>query len=365
MKTICKGIDLSEATTKVEKACSTRTTNPILESIKLTVANNSITLTATDGELTIQKSINADVLEEGSICIPGKYFGELVRKLENDDVCLYTEGPKLTIEYQNSECKILTLPAEDFPKVEETVTEKRFAIECRDLRDLINKTTFCCSQDDSRPILKGCLIEIKDGAVIFTAIDGYRLAVCKKNIQEICGEISIICPARALNEIGRMITGDKETINVYVQKNYLRVSIDNTVLTTRLYEGDFINASNIIPKVLASEVILDRKELFQSVERAAIMAKTEKTSLITMDITEDGMKISSIATVGSVDETIKILLEGKDVTISLNCKYVMDCIRAIDDEKVKIGLNSPITPCVITPVVGEEYLYLILPVRPH
>lgn len=365
MKVICKGIDLADAATKVEKACSTRTTNPILESIKISVSNNTVTLTASDGELTIEKAIKADVIEEGEICVPGKYFSEIIRKLEEDDICLYTEGQKLTIEYNKSECRILTIPSEDFPRSEDNVNEKRFAIEGKDLKDLINKTTFCCSQDDSRPILKGCLIEVKEGAVIFTAIDGYRLAVCRKNIQEICGEINIICPARALNEIGRMISGDKETINVFVQKNYLRVNIDNTVLTSRLYEGDFINATNIIPKNLGSEVILDRKELYQSVERAAIMAKTEKSSLITLDISEEGMRISSNATVGSVDETIKILLEGKDTTISLNCKYLTECIRSIDDEKIKIGLNGPVTPCVVTPVVGEEYLYLILPVRPH
>ena len=233
----------------------------------------------------------------------------------------------------------------------------------KDLKELISKTTFCCAQDDSRPVLKGCLIKTEEGRVSFTALDGYRMATCKKNIVAMSGDIRIICPGRTLNEIGRMLGGDDETIEIFVQKNMLMVSIDDTVLTSRLYEGEFVNVSNIVPREFASEVVVEKNLLGESVERAAVLARTDKNSIIMFDIREDAMNVTSNTTIGRVDESVKIMLEGKDVQIALNCKYVSECLNAVSDEKVRIGFNGPVSPCVVTPVEGDSYLYLILPVR--
>ena len=363
MKIVCEGIELSDALGKVVKACSVRTTNPLLECVKLTAENDGLTLLATDGELSIQKKIRAEVFEEGSLCVPGKYFAEFIKRLEREQVTLSSEGERLDIRYADSESSLQTLPAEDFPRVDAVVEEKRVTLTAKNLKELIAKTVFCCAQDDSRPILKGCLIRAEEGMIRFTALDGYRMAVCEKNLEEIRGEIKIICPGRALTEIARMLGGDEERIELFVQNNALRVSIENTVLTARLYEGEFVNVANIIPHEFLSEVIVERALLAESVERAAVLARADKSSIVLFDIREDHMNVSSNTPIGKVDETVKILLEGKDVTIALNSKYVSECIGAVTDEKLRIGLNGAVAPCVITPVTGEEFLYLVLPVR--
>lgn len=363
MKIICEGIELSDAVMKTVKACSTKTTNPILECIKLSAENDVLTLLATDGEIAIERKIKAEVLEEGAVCVPGKYFSDFIKKLENAQICLGCEGDKLDIKYGDSESSIQVLAAEDFPALDMNIDESRFSLPAKELKDLIAKTTFCCAQDDSRPVLKGCLIQAEEGMICFTALDGYRMAVCRKNLDEIRGEIKIVCPGRALNEIARMIGGDEETIEIFVQNNALRVSIENTVLTARLYEGEFVNVSNIIPREFTSEVVADRAALAESVERAAVLARTDKSSILLFDIREDRMNVTSNTSVGRVDESVKILLEGKDVVIALNSKYMSECLSAVTDEKLRIGLNGSVSPCVITPVTGEEFLYLVLPVR--
>ena len=363
MKIVCEGVELSDAVGKVVKACSVRTTNPLLECIKITAENDGLILLATDGELSIQKKIKADVLEEGSVCVPGKYFAEFVKRLEREQISLFTEGDTLQIRYADSESSLQTLSAEDFPRVDAVIEEKRIALSSKNLKDLIAKTIFCCAQDDSRPVLKGCLIQAQEGMIRFTALDGYRMAVCEKNLDEIRGEIKIVCPGRALAEIARMLGGDEEQTEIFVQNNALRISIENTVLTARLYEGEFVNVANIVPHEFSSEVVADRGTLAESVERAAVLARTDKSSIVVFDIKEDSMNITSKTSVGSVDESVRILLEGKDVTIALNSKYVSECIAAVTDEKIRIGLNGAVSPCVITPVTGEEFLYLILPVR--
>lgn len=258
---------------------------------------------------------------------------------------------------------IQLLNADDFPSIDMEISENQFSLTQKDLKELIFRTTFCCAQDDSRPVLKGCLIEAKEGMVTFTALDGYRMAVCKRNVISMNSDISVICPARTLNEISRMITGESEEIIVYVQKGMMLVSVEDTVLTSRLYEGEFVNRANIIPKAYTSEIVVDCAALCESVDRASILARTDKNSIIVFDIRDGAANISSNTSIGRVNENVKIMLDGKDVTIALNSKYVSECMNAVSDEKTRIGFNGAVAPCVIYPVSGDAYLYLLLPVR--
>ena len=363
MKIICEGVDLSDAVMKVVKACSTKTTNPILECIKLSAVNDTLILLATDSEISIEKKIKAEVLEEGELCVPGKYFADFIKKLENVQIVMASEEDKLNIRYGNSESCIQVLKAQDFPAIDLNVRESHFSLKAKDLKDLVAKTTFCCAQDDSRPVLKGCLIETKEGCVSFTALDGYRMAIAKKNILSVSGDIHIICPARTLNEISRFVTDDEAELDIYVQKNRLLVCVEDTTVCSRLYEGEFINVSNIIPKSFTCEVIVNKESLKESVDRAAVLARTDKNSILTFDIKEDNMAVTSNTSMGRVDESVHVLLEGKDVTISLNSKYIGECLNAVSEDSVRISFNGAFAPCILTPSEGDSFLYLILPVR--
>ena len=363
MKLICEGVDLSDGLLKTVKACATKTTNPLLECIKIAAQNDTVTLLATDGEIAIRKDLRAEVLEEGAVCVPGKFFADFVKKLENEQVTLATDGDRLTIAYGDAESALQVLAADDFPAIDTEMGEQKVEILSKDLKELVAGTTFCCAQDDSRPVLKGCLVEAKEGEVRFTALDGYRLAVCRRRAAGMSGDIRIVCPGRTLNEIARMAGADDETVCLYVKKNLLLVRIDDTVLTSRLFEGEFVNVSGIVPHTFTTQLRVQRAALDESVDRAAVLARIDKNSVITFDVHEGSMGVSSNTSIGRVDESVTVSMTGKDVRIALNCKFVSDCLKAAADDEVIFSFNGPVAPCVMTPPEGERYLYLILPVR--
>lgn len=362
MKLICDGLDLSDGVLKVSKALSIKSANPILEGIKLVAKGDSLTLTATDKELTIEKKIKAEVLMEGETVVVGKYFVDFTKKLEKEQVELSRlfDG-QLQIKYGDSESELQVYNPESYPKIALEEQENFFEISQKDFKTLVEKTTLACSTDDSRPILKGCLFEIKNNVLTAVALDGFRMSVVKKEIVS-SGDFSAIIPARTLNEIVRLLEKE-EKIRVFIQKNTLFVESDNTVIYSRLIEGEFVKYSHILPVSFENVVTVNKNMLLNSIERASVVAKNDKYNVVKFDIRENVMNVMAKSEVGNVNESIIINLKGKDVVIAFNGKYLLDYLKTVEDEFVNINLNSPIDPCIISSVSSEEFLYLILPVR--
>ncbi len=365
MKVIVNGTDLSNAVMKVSKAISVRTTNPILEGIKLSVKGDDLTLSATDMEIAIEKTIMSDTFNEGETVVQGKIFAEFVKKLENEDqveLNLMDNEGRLKIVYGKSEVFFSTLNPDEFPTIRKDFREKAFTLTQKDFKDIIGKTSFCCSTDESRPILKGCLLNVSGNVLTCVALDGFRLAVAKKNLRNSSSDFKVIVPARALNEITRLLDKDEEEVTFVSEDNTLLIEVDGTVLTTRLLEGEFINYNQVIPGDFITTLRISRPMFLNSLERASVVAKEAK-NLVKLDIKENYVNVSAISESGNVNENIISNLEGKDITIAFNSKYLCDALRASTDEFVNIYLNSPISPCVIRPYSGDEYLYLILPIK--
>ena len=365
MKLICEGLDLSDAVLKVIKATATRTTNPILEGIKLRASEDSLTLSATDLEISIEKTIPADVKIEGEVVVPGKFFAEFVKKLSSEQIELTLEnGNAIKIKYTDSEGFIQCMNAEEFPEIKDLINPEKVVMKKADLKDLINKTIFSVATDDARPILKGCLFEISQNYITSVALDGYRLAMAKKDLVSTTAEFSAIVPARTLGEISKLLeTGEDEDVEVLIQKNYLMINIDNTRVITRLLDGEFINYKQVIPQQTTSTVVINKRQLEEAIERASLLARMDKNNLVKFEIRDKLLTLTSASDIGNVTENITISLEGKDITIAFNARYMSECMRNIADEFIKINFTSAIAPCTITSSEGDEYLFLILPVR--
>lgn len=364
MKIIVNGTDLSSAVMKVSKAISTKTTNPVLEGIKLSVRGDELTLSATDTEISIEKTVRSDTFREGDTVVPGKIFAELVKKLETEDqveLNLSEEG-RLKIVYGSSEVYLSVLGAEEFPLISKNINEKSFTLSQKDFKEAVTRTSFCCSTDESRPILKGCLIDLKDNEMTCVALDGFRLAVAKKKVKESTGDFRVIIPARSLNEITRLLEKEEDELTVRTEGNSLKVEVDGTVFITRLLEGEFINYVQILPKEFITEVKAEKNVLMNSLERATVVARESK-NLVKLDIKENHIQITANSESGKVNETVPAVTDGKDVTIAFNSRYLCDALRAMNEEFVGIYLNNPISPCVMRPASGEDYFYLILPIR--
>lgn len=363
MKVICEGIDLSEAVLKVIKACASRTTVPVMECIKISAKNDTITLTATDGEIAIQKKIKAEVCEEGDICVPGKFFADFIKKLEGVQITLAANNGKMDIIYADSQTCMQVLSADDFPKVDVDVNENSVVLKTDELKKLISATSFCCATDDSRPILKGCQIVVTGNDICVTALDGFRLATANGKVISSTGDLEIICPARTLNEIEKMLpSGDGET-ELKLKRGALLVCVDDTVLTSSLYNGDFIKKDNIIPKSYLTTVTVNKEILKASIERAAILVRNDRNSLIIMDIGQNKVEISSNSEIGNVNEPVKADVEGKDLRIAMNSKFISDAINAISDSEIVLSFNNSVQPFICENKQSKDVLYLILPVR--
>ncbi len=363
MKLICDGLDLSDAVLKVSKALSVKAANPVLEGIKITAKGDTLTLLATDMELTIEKHIKADVLMEGETVVVGKYFVEFAKKLEKEQVelCHLNEGG-LQIKYSDAESELQVFPIDSYPKIEKDNNGDYFIINQSDLKKVVERTAFSCSVDDSRPILKGCLFEVENGVLTAVALDGFRMAVVKKEV-EASGNFKTVIPARTLSEIIRLLDKDNENIKVILQKNTLFIEVENTTIISRLIEGEFVKYSHILPSSFSNTVTVNRQAFLNSIERASIFAKNDRYNIIKFDVKENIMTVSAKSEVGNLNENVMVNLSGKDITIAFNGKYIVDFLKIINEEFININLNTPIDPCIIKPVGDEGFLYLVLPVR--
>ena len=362
MKFVSDGLSLAEAVLKVSKACAVRTTAPILECIKLTARGDEVSLLATDNELSIRKTVKAEVFDEGEVCVPGKLFADFIGKLTGEEVCIATGEKGVEIKYRDAGTIMQSLPAEEFPLISFEAEENSFTMKQADLKKIIGETTFCCAQDDSRPVLKGCLMEFGE-KLEMAALDGYRLALASAPILAKSGEKSIICPARTLSEIAKMLEEDEEEITLYTQGGTMLVTGGGTTVVSRLYQGDFIRKENVVPHEFSTVVTLSKGELVASVERAAILIRGDKNNLVTLTIEGDSVKVNSVSDFGNVDESVKAQIEGVEMTISMNAKYLLDALRALEEEQVTLSFNGAVSPFILQNAENKESLYLILPVR--
>lgn len=365
MKLICNGNDLADAVGKVYKAVSTRTTNPMLEGIRLKAEQGTLTLVATDLELAIERSIIADVKAEGEAVVPGRFFAEFVKKLNREQIELdLDDSYRLRIRYMDSEGTLQCMSALEYPSIYELTDAQYFRIQQKEFKDLINKITFSVSMDDSRPILKGVLLELDDVSVTGVALDGYRMARCSKPIEKTTAMMSAIVPARCLNEIARLMGDSEDIIQVNIQKNFMLVDLDNTRITTRLLDGDFVNHKSIVPTSFESVVTIPKQQFEDGLERAMLLSRAERNNLVYFDVTENVMQISSNSDIGNITEKIAIKLTGNDISIAFNARYFSELLRYVDCENILIKFINSSSPCVVVPSGAvEDFMYLILPVK--
>ena len=359
----CHGIDLSDAFLSVSKAISNKITNPILEGIKIVAEDDTLTLSATDTELSIEKKIKANIKTEGEAVVPGKFITEFIKKLTNEMIELeLNDKNQMIIKYDDSQSIIQCYNVLEYPSFKTVESMQYFGISKKDLKTVINKTIFSVAVDDSRPILKGVLFDIDKNVLNAVALDGYRLAKVKKNIVSNL-TMNIVVPAKSLAEISRLLDDSDDIINVYVDKSTLMVDFGDTKLTTRLLEGDFVNYKQIIAANYETICVINKEQFEDALERASLLSKVGQGNCVKFDVKEKNLCITSNSELGNVKENVPINMTGKELLIAFNARYFIENLRANTDEFVKLCFNSPANPCVIVPVEGDEFLYLILPVR--
>ncbi len=367
MRAYCEGIELSNAVMTVIRATSTKTTNPILEGIKVKAEGEYLTLSATDGELAIEKKIPADIKIEGEVVVPGKLFGEFVKKLSNEQIqLLLDENNQLKIKYTDSELFIQCQSANEFPNIQTIENAQFFEIKQKDLKSIIDKTIFSVATDDTRPVLKGCLFEEDGNTLTSVALDGFRLAIAKKEISSASSSASIIVPAKSLSEMSKLLTDEEEMIRVLIERNFMMISVNGTKIVTRCLgnKDDFINYKQIIPSNFATTITIAKSQLLNALERASILSHVGGDNSVKFVVEGNVMTVTAKSEAGMVTENITISLNGEDLNIAFNISFFMDCLRNISSDYITLKLNGQVNPCFIVPSEdNNEYTYLISPIR--
>ena len=367
MKFICQGQELNDAVLKVCKAAAARTTNPILECVKLTAQDDTLTLMCTDLELTIIKTIKADVKMEGSCVIPAKFLSEFVKKIGAEQITFTKIDNAIEILYGENHGLIQCQNADEFPMPKEINEPQVFNVKANDLKDLAMKASVAVAQDDSRPMLRGILLEIVGDELRGVALDGVRMAIISKKLNKVEQDFGIVITARALLEIVKLIPEDDTTISIQIQENHLKIDLGDTIFITRLlgYKKDFVNYEQIIQKTFKTSIVVNREQLYNAIERASLLSWTERNHIIKLSIKGNNLTLNSSTDQGNITENMQIEHDSNDIVIHFNGRFLIDCLHVIGDEFIKINFCGEMGPAQIVPNEDKnDYFYLVLPMRP-
>lgn len=367
MKVVVNSYDLAEAVNKVAKAVATRDSNgKILEGIKLVANNEQLTLTAFDSEMSIETTIKCDSLVDGEMVVAGKIFAEYVNKVASADSELeIKQEPNNQAKVTCGKVKFVlsAMEAKSFPILYKSEEENSFEVEVKNFKKAVSQTAFCCATDESRPILKGCLIEVKgENYLNISALDGFRLGVVKTKIKNVIGDIKGVVPARALLEMARLISAEEDSIKIVMDRNHLILNTENTSFSARLLNGQFVDCERLLKGDYDKTITANRAELISALDRMSIIARTAN-NLIGLSFLGDTLKLTTNNEIGNIEEEIEIEKVGNDAKIALNFKYLLDILKAIDEEEVKIYVNTESTPLFIKSKENGNFDYLIMPVR--
>ena len=347
----------------VSKAVPSKTTMSILECILIDASGTDIRLIANDMELGIQTTVPGLIADRGIIAVDAQIFSGIIRKLPDNDVTIVTDGEKITITCEKAKFTILGRDGADFAYLPEIEKKNEITLSQFTLRDLINRTIFSISPNENNGMMTGELLEIRDNHLRMVALDGHRIAIRNVELGSSYEDRKVIIPGKTLSEISKILSGDTEKTvsNSFTDKHAL-FEFDDTIVVSRLLDGEYYRIDKMLSTNYQSRVTVQRKEFLSCIDRATLLVKEEDKKPIILMIGEEYMELRINTSLGSMNEVIDITKDGIDMNIGFNPKFLIDALRAIDDEEVTIHLISPKAPCFIRDA-EDKYCYLILPVN--
>ena len=365
MKVICSKENLLNGINIVQKAVSTKTTLPILEGILLN-AEDKFKLTGNDLEIGIECYVEADIRSIGSIVINSKIFGDIVRRLPDSEVLIeVTANNLVVVECENSHFEIKGINPNGYPALPNVDKDNVLTLTQGKLKDMIRQTVFAVGSDENRPVLTGSLIEVKDKELVIVSIDGFRLALRRKILESDINDFSVIIPGKTLNEISKILQATDDEVAVYSSNNQVVFDAKSWRIVSRLIEGKFLNYNSLLNKDFETKVIINIKEFQSSLERASLISMNDKNSPVKLFIGNDKIVITSNADLGNVREEVKAEIEGNTLEIGYNPAFLIDALKAIDEERASVYFITTNAPCTLRPLIesNNDFAYLIQAVR--
>jgi len=372
MKLLIEKNILMDSLNSVSRALSTRNIIPVLNGIKFELNKEGLYLTATDNDITIQSFIDKkdikNIEETGCSIIYGKSLLEIIRRLPNTDILIENfENNEVSFKTDNSIYNFNCFMPEDFPNVVLEESKDPINISSQKFKETINKTSFACSVQESRPLLTGVNIRLQGSLLECTATDSYRLSKVSINLDETYPDnINIVIPARNINELVKILDED-ENLKIHVFSNKIIFKYKNLVFQSSLLNGSYPNTDNSIAKEFKYIIKADLKEFYNTLDRASLLTQSKDKNIIDVEINNNEFIIrASSMEMGKVEEKIFVENEtNNSIKISFSAKYMLEALRMFNKEYIYILLNGEISPIILKEIDNEELIQLILPMKTY
>lgn len=364
MKIQCQKADLLNSVNIVLKAVPVKSTMPILECLIIEVTDQSIKLIANDMELGIETLVKGKTLEKGTVALNAKIFSEIIRRLPENEVSITTDLNYMTaIICEKAKFSISGRSGEEFPSLPQIEKENAVIISQFTLKEIIRQTVFSISDNESNKIMTGELFEIKKDELRVISLDGHRISIRKIYMKDTYEDRKVIVPGKTLNEISKILSGEVSSmVNIYFTDKHALFEFDNTLVLTRLIEGEYYRIDQMLSSDYETKVTINKKEIQNCIERASLLIRETDKKPIIIDIKNNNFELRINTAIGSMNEEIDITTEGKNIIIGFNPKFLLDALRVIDDDTVDIYFINAKAPCFIRDK-EQSYIYLILPVN--
>ncbi len=376
MNIMCDTKLLTTAVMNVSRAVSSRSTVPALEGILMSASDNTLTLSGYDMEMGITSTIEATVYQSGSVVLNAKLLSEIVRKAPSDKISIsFDKGSDVQSDEDNnlamissgiSQFSISAQNSLEYPEIPHFDNADYIDINSGVLKNMIDQTLFAIAINDSKPVHMGSLMEIDGEKLTLVSVDGVRLALKKTSIDGLGRDIqnkSFVIPGKTLSEISKLITNLESTIRVSSSKKHVVFEIENCKVTSRLLEGEFLDYKTAIPKDHSTEIIVSPKELIASIERTSLVIFDKLKAPIKLCLDDNVIKFYCKSATGNAYDELACDIVGEMFEIGFNSKAMLDALKVIPDEKVKLLLNGPLSPIKIVSVENDDFIFLVLPVR--
>lgn len=364
MKIVCNKAELSAAISIVSKAVATRSTVAIMECILIRARGDQIGLTANNNELGIETLLNGTVLEEGMVALDAKIFSDIVRKLPDNDVYLSVEDNfKTFITCEKAQFQIPGKSGYDFVMLPPINMDDCIEVSQLALHETIRQTIFSVADNDNNIVMTGELFDVNDNELRIISLDGHRISLRKIFLNDSYGKKKVIVPGKTLQELNKILPAEQdEIVQIYFSDNHLMFQFDETIVITRLIEGNYFDVDKMISSEYETKVKINKKDLLSCLDRASLLKKEGDNKPVVMTFTNDSLQIVMKSLLGTMNEEIDIVKEGKNLQIGFNPSFFVDALRVIDEEEVTLYMINQKYPCVIKDE-QESYIYMILPIN--
>jgi len=361
--------NLARGLSVVSRAVSARSTLPVLANVLLKTEDAGLKLTATNLEIGITYWVPGKIDTDGATTVPAKLLTDYVNAIHGGDridLELQT-GETLYLRCGRSESHIKGIDADEFPAIQTAGDQATTRIAQNVLRQALEETAFAAASDEARPILTGVLARFEGDTVTLAAADNYRIAVKTIPILDPVSDASVVIPARALNELIRILADVDEPVEVVLAqaRNQILFHLEGIDLVSRLIDGQFPNYQQVLPQTHTTRAVLDREELLRAVRPAALIAH-ESANIVKLQISSNGdagVTVSANAEVGDHVGQVEAAVEGDGTTIAFNARYLADVLTNVDAEQFALELNGPLSPGVFKPIGDDRYVHVVMPVR--